>query len=114
VKAAVSRLEFVPGKKRLSVDIEKGTLTFVPVSGKRIDVRELVKRIEDAGYKVPEVKGTVKGRIAKWKEFPALEVHGTGQLFVLHDSETTRGMLRQSAPVDKVRVRGQGPATDRR
>lgn len=107
MKAAVSRLDFVPRKKELSVNIEKGTLTFVPVSGKKIDVGELVKRIEDAGYKVPEVKGTVQGRLTRWKEFPALKARGRGQVFVLHDSKTTRQTLGQVAPGDKVRVGGK-------
>lgn len=102
----MSRLDFVPERKAVHVNLEKGTLVFTPVPGKRIDVRELKKRIEDAGYEVPAIKGTAKGKLTKWKGFTALETQGTGQLFVLHDTGVTRQMLEQLNLGAMVRISG--------
>lgn len=106
MRAAVSRLDFVPKRESLQVSLEKGTLTFTPVPGKRTDLRDLVKRVEDAGYKVPGMKGTVTGKLTKWREFTALEVQGTGQVLVLHDTEVTRQMLERWGLGAMVRISG--------
>ena len=102
----MSRLDFVPGRKEQRVNLEEGTLRFTPVSGRRIDLRHLVKRIEDAGYKVPSVEITMTGKLIKRKELSAVEDSKTGQIFALDDSEITRNMFKELGPGATVRIKG--------
>ncbi len=91
----MSRLDFVPSRKQQEVNLEKGTLRFTPVVENRIDFRQLVKRIEDAGYKVRSIEITITGKLMKHQDRPAVEDPDTGQVYLLNDSEITRSMFNR-------------------
>lgn len=61
MKAAVSRLDFVPPQSELKVDLDQATLEFTARPGTRIDRERLKKAIEDAGYGVKEMEITPEG-----------------------------------------------------
>lgn len=73
--------------------------------GESLDLSKVREFLEKSGFTVPKIELTVRGRLEKWEDMPALRTPG-GELFVLANGAAS-GQLRQETPLgERLRVTG--------
>lgn len=108
MKAAVSRLKWTPPVGEMKFDLKAGTLELIPAQSEGVNVRELARAIEEAGYAVRSVEIAVSGRLTRRDGSLALEAPGGKPTFLLRGEEKL-GQLETVFREGRSEVRVIGP-----